>query len=200
MIKLAVKNTGFFILFVTLFAALAAIFALTGAIGAYAFGVSTPVIENNILGLAEGKSTTLAITLQNVEKEEMRVRVDSSSEGNVASIIDPKEAYVLPAGSLDTKVTFNLTAPKAAKIGDVYEFRFTVAPLQAQAGGLISVVPGISRSFKVVITRDPNKFYLNYYLTETWGLWGIVLIVLAGYLAYGIYKKKGNKGKGRKIF
>ncbi|MBI2550474.1 hypothetical protein HYV83_04825 [Candidatus Woesearchaeota archaeon] len=198
MVKLSVKNTGFSLLFVTLFVALAAIFALTATIEAYALGVSTPYIENNILGVTEGKSVMFTITLQNVEKEDMRARVDSSSDGNIASIIDHKDVYVLPAGSLDTKVTFNITAPEKAKIGDVYDFRFTVAPLQTQAGGLISVLPGISRSFKVVITRDSNKFYLNYYLTETGKLWGIVLLVLAGYIAYGIYKRR--KSKGRKIF
>lgn len=179
------------------FAASAAAFALISAIAllimaapATAIGVSMPFLENNVLQLAEGHSAQFTIILQNVEESEVAVRLDYASDGNVAGIIDYRQLYMLPAKSLGTKAMFNITAPQKAEIGDVYEVKFTVSPVQAQAGGAIGFVGGISRSFKVVIIRDPNKFYLNYYIAETGWLWGIVVLILAGYVAYGVYKRK----------
>ena len=182
------------------FALISAAALLIMAAAATAIGVSTPFLENNVLQLAEGHSTQFTIVLQNVEESEVTARLDYTSDGNIASIIDYKKLYVLPAKSVDTKATFDITAPEKAKIGEVYEVKFTVAPAHAQAGGTIALVGGISKSFKVEITRDPNKFYLNYYIAETGWLWGIVILILAGYVAYGVYKRKKGKGKSRKIF
>lgn len=182
-----------FAVFAAAFALISAIALLVMASGATAIGVSTPFLEKNVLQLAEGHSTQFTITLQNVEESEVTARLDYSSDDNVANIPGYKQLYVLPAKSVDTKATFNITAPEKAKIGEVYEVRFTVSPAQAQAGGTIALVGGISKSFKVEIIRDPNKFYLNYYIAETGKLWGIVALILACYVAYGVYKRKKKR-------
>ncbi len=165
------------------------------AVAATALAVSTPFLENNVLQLPEGKSTQFTIVLQNADETDIQANVGYSSDSNIAGVIDYKESYLLRTKSADTKLTFNITAPQNAQIGDVYEVRFTVSPAQAREGGTIAVLAGISRNFNVLIIRDPNKFYLNYYIAETGWLWGIVALTLVCYLAYAIFKRKKSKSR-----
>ncbi len=178
---------------------LAAFFAVIIASEGHAVGVSIPFLEENILQVPEGGATLFTITLQNVESEDVLVKVDYSSDSDIAKIIDHKQAYLLPAGSVDNKVTFNISIPENANIGDIYSVKLTVAPLKPGAGGTISVLAGISRNFKVQVTRAPDKFYFGQYLKEQGMMWAVVVLVLAIYVVYSIRKKKkgGKKGSNK---
>ncbi len=151
-----------FALFTVAFGVFSAMALVFMAAEATALAVSTPFLENNVLQLPEGKSTQFTIVLQNADENDVQAKLGYSSDSNIARIIDYKESYILPAKSVDTKLTFNITAPENAEIGDVSEVRFTVSPAQAQEGGTIAMLVGISKNFKVIIIRDPIKFYLNY--------------------------------------
>lgn len=186
------QNTAFF--FILLILAIIVVSAIALPTNALALGVSTPVLEGNTLGAAEGGNPAqLTISLQNVESQDVLVRVTYSSDADVAKIIDYKETYLLPAGSLDNKITFSITLPETARVNDVYEVRYTVAPLNVQSGGIISLLPGIGKSFKVLVVKNPDKFYLGLYLQETGKIWAVVFLIVVAYVAYSVYKRKKSK-------
>ncbi|MBI2141147.1 hypothetical protein HYU16_01865 [Candidatus Woesearchaeota archaeon] len=184
-------------------AAIALVFAVSLAalatmpLEAGALGVSSPFLEKNTMELAEdGGSAMFTITLQNVDEEDVPVKVDVSSNGDIARIVDPKDVYILPAGSVDTKVTINITVPDSARVGDVYEVRYSVKPLTSEPGGIVSLLPGVSLKFKVKIEKNSDKFYLGYYLQETGKMWVVIILIVIAYAAYRIHKrKKGKHGK-----
>lgn len=175
---------------------LAAAISVSGLAGA--LGVSGPFLEDNTLGVQEGKATTMQLVLQNTDDEPVLTMFQLSSDGNIASVVDPKPSYLLPAKSISTVIVLNITAPRDAKIGGVYTVKYSFGPVQPSGGGTIAFIPGISRNFKVKITRDSDKFYFGQYLKEKGLMWLLIITILAGYVAYGIYKRK--KGKSRKIF
>lgn len=191
--RLFLNILAFTVFFAVFFAAM----AVSEAGEARAIGVSTPVLTDSTIEVAEGSGPAFfTITLQNVEENDAPVRITYGSDTDIAKIIDYKEVYVLPAKSLDTKVTFNITLPESARINDVYEIRYTVAPMSAQSGGMLSVVAGISKSLKVRVSRNPDKFYLGLYLQETGKMWVVILLIVIAYAAHSIHKrKKGKHGK-----
>ncbi len=163
-----------------------------------AIGLSGPFLEDNTLGVQEGKATTMQLVLQNTNDEPVLTLFSLSSDGNIANVIDPKPSYLLPPKSSDTTITLNITAPPGAKIGSLYNVKYSFGPVEPSSGGTITFIPGISRAFKVKIVRDPDKFYFGYYLKEKGLMWLVILLVVVCYVAYGIYKRKN--GKKRKPF
>ena len=182
-------NKQFLSIFVLAAASMIAAASLAGAIG-----ISSPFLDKNTMDLAEGTGTTFTIALQNIEKTDMTVKFDYTSDKGIANVIDYKEVYLLPAGTVDNKIVFNITAPKDARINDMYEVRYSVLPQQS-TGSTIAFTPGIGRSFKVVITKDPNKFYLANYIQEKGMMWAVIVLVLISYVAYGAYKRRRQKRK-----
>src|SRR3989338_5154674 len=109
----------------------------------YSVGISSPYLENNTLKLIKGQSTMYTITLQNSEDIDINVKINYDS--NIAKIIDYKEVYTLPAGKIDTQISFNITAPEKARIGDVYSVSYSMRPLSISGGGTLPITMGIAK-------------------------------------------------------
>jgi hypothetical protein len=163
---------------------------LIAALNVQAIGVSTPYLENNILLLPQGTSTLFSITLQNTGTEDIAVKVDYASDNNIASMTNNQTFYNLKAGSVDNQITFNITAPKNARAGSIYELKYSVSPIKADAGGTISFVPGISRSIKIQITKPAETSFLQGLLDQGL-LLGILIIAVVASLI--LYLAKGKK-------
>ncbi len=161
---------------------------------AQALGVSTPVLQDNTIEVPErAESTMFTISLQNGDQQNISVKVLYSSDSGIANVIGYKDVYFLPSGA-GTSVTFNITLPQSAKVNDEFTLSYTVIPVSAQSGGLIPLSAGISRSIKVKVSKNPDRFYLGYYIQETGKTWLVVMAVLAAYVAYSIRKRR-KRGK-----
>ena len=158
-----------------------------------ALGVSGPFLESNTLDVQDGKATTMQLVLQNTNDEPVLTVFALSSEGDIANVIDRQSSYLLPPKSINTVIVLNITAPQGAKIGSIYEVKYSFGPVEPSTGGIIAFAPGISRSFKVKIVRDPDRFYLGYYLKEKGLMWLVILLILIGYVWYGFHKKKSKR-------
>ena len=170
---------------------LVAALCISGLAGA--LGISGPFLEDNTLEVQDGKATTMQLVLQNTNDEPVLTLFSMSSDSDIARVIDPQPSYLLPPKSISTVIVLNITAPPNAKIGNIFNVKYSFGPVEPSAGGTIAFVPGISRSFKVKIVRGPDKFYFGYYLKEKGLMWLVILLILAGYVAYGIYKKKRKR-------
>ena len=121
----------------------------------YSVGISSPYLENNTFKLIKGQSAIYSINLQNTEDIDVEVKI--SYDSNIAKIIDYKEVYTLPAGKLDTQISFNITAPEKARIGDIYTVSYSMKPLSMGGGGTLPIAMGIAKHFNVEIAKDPNS-------------------------------------------
>ena len=121
----------------------------------YAVGISSPYLEDNTLQLIRGESTTYSINLQNTEDTDIDIEIIYSSK--IAKIIDYKEVYTLPAGTLKTKISFDITASRETKIGDIYTVSYSVNPLAPSGEGTLPMIVGINKKFNVEIIKDPNS-------------------------------------------
>ncbi len=164
-----------------------------------ALGLSGPFLEDNTFDVQEGKSATMQLVLQNTNDEPVLTVFALSSDENIANVIDPKPSYLLPPKSSNTTITLNIISPPGAKIGSIYQVKYSFGPVEPSSGGTIAFIPGISMAFKVKIVRDPDKFYFGYYLKENGLMWLVIMLVVACYVAYGIYKRKQN-GKSKRRF
>lgn len=72
--------------------------------------------------------------------------------------LDVKEFYTLPPKS-STRLEFNVTAPKYNKENNIYIISFSVQ----QLGGSGILLPGISKSIKLEVIKDPDRFRINYF-------------------------------------
>jgi hypothetical protein len=163
----------------------------------YGLGVSAPYLENNVLPIYKGGSALFQITLQNVDKSDVVVHVAYNSGMGTADALGYQELYNLPAGSVDTIIVFNITPPFTAKVGDTYDFRYSVAPVTMSEGGTIAFLPGISRAIKIQVIAPPKKSILDSILQNR--LLGWVLIIAAAiYFGGMLFLKKFRKKRKRK--
>lgn len=140
----------------------------------YAIGISSPYLANNTIKLIKGQSTVYTITLQNPEDADIDVGVGYS--GKIAKIIDYKEIYTLPAGKIDTQISFFINASEEAKVGDIYTVSYSIKPLSVKGEGTLPISTVISKKFDVEVIKDPNSFDMR--LLWYYGGFAVALLVL----------------------
>jgi hypothetical protein len=150
-----------------------------------AVGIVTDYLNDNTLNLVDGSSTTFKILLQNVDSEELKVRVGIDSD--IAQIIDYKDVYTLPPGVSNTPVLFNITSPKNAKVVEIYTVSYHMEP-QSAGGGTVAIGMRMNKDFKVRIIKDPNKLYPEDYFARA-----ILIAVIIILVVVGLKKKSGSK-------
>lgn len=164
---------------------IAAILMLALATTSYAIAVGSPYLEDNTLKIQEGKTATYTITIQNVGKTDLKVKVLVSG---IAEIVDEKEFYEVKAGNTNFPITFKITPPEDAELGDTYDVGYSVRPVSS--GGFIGIT--LNKEIKVEIVKNPDKVYLGSYLRENGLLW---LVIFAAVIGYAWYKRNERKRK-----
>ncbi len=159
---------------------IAAFILLALAANSYAIAVGSPFLQDDTLKIPESHSGSYTIVLQNIEESNANLDVILNSE--IAEIVDKKDVYVVPAGVTDYPVTFKITQPEGAKLGDVYTVTYEVK--SKDIGGGLPMSLGLTKSFKVEIVKNPEKLYFGIYLREKGLLWAMVFAVLIGYAWY----------------
>lgn len=148
-----------------------------------AIGIGSPYLKDKVLLLPEKESTIYTITLQNTGPE-VKVRINLNSEGDVARIVDGKEFYVLPQGSIDTSVSFNISAGNATP-GKKFRVEYSMEPLSSE--GMMSI--GIRKGFDVKIVEKSGKLYLRHYLALT----AILVLAIGIYIWKVRYEEKPKR-------
>lgn len=128
---------------------------LLSSLKVYGVGISSPYLENDTIKLIKGQSTIYTINLQNPEDRDIDVKIDYNSK--IAKIIDYKEVYTLPAGKLDTEVSFFINASEETEIGGIYAVSYSMKPLTAGGEGTLPMTVGVNKHFNVEIIKNPNS-------------------------------------------
>jgi len=165
---------------------IAVILMLMLATNSYAVAVGSPYLEDNTLKIQEGKTATYTITLQNVNKADIQVKVIVNG---IAEIVDGKEFYEVKAGNTNFPVTFKITPPEDAELGDTYNVGYSIIP--KGPGGFIGLT--MNREVKVEIVKNPDKVYFGSYMRENGLLWLVLLVIVIGYAWYKRNERKRKK-------
>ncbi len=125
-----------------------------------AVAVSGPYSESRILEIYPGQSISFKLVLQNAAGDPKDVKFSAKiTEGSeYVSLLDENTEYFVPAGTADTVVNVGVKVPKNSEIGSEYIARieFEPLPVEGQETGMISILTGISRSFKIKVSDDES--------------------------------------------
>ena len=144
-----------------------------------ALSVASDYLPDKTLELREGTSTIYSIELQNPESFDVDVKV--TYEDTFMTPINFKDEYTLEPQT-QTRINFNITAPKYKKEDNSFDIGFTVHQLTG-AGGGVGFLPKINKRFKLKVIEDPDKVYINYFYVA----YSIVLLIIIFFL---LRKKK----------
>ena len=98
-----------------------------------ALAVASDYLPGGVLELTEETSTIYSISLQNVDSDELRVKV--TYDDTHMKALDFKEEYTLPPKS-STRIEFNVTAPRYNKDNNIFDMSYTVHQLSGAGGGI----------------------------------------------------------------
>jgi len=119
----------------------------------YAFGVSTPYLENDTLKVLPGQNYTYTLTLQNGDDEDYYVDIIYSSTNNVANLVSG--TYYTPAKTYNNTFDFNINIPSNANIGEKYVLEYSARP-RIGNNGTVTLGVEIKRSINIVVTDEKN--------------------------------------------
>lgn len=175
-----------FILFIALFSPTA-----------YALAVAADHLEGDILLLEDGKSKLYGIRLQNPGEEEIQLQL--TYDNTKAEVLDYKEIYAIPPKT-NYPVFFNISS-KSFGPGDEFTIGYTVHQLSVSGPG-VPLLFKINKNFKVRITKNPDKFYvdeLKQFIPQAIVVLMIILAILVKKFGIeGIIKKLKSMTKKKK--
>lgn len=150
---------------------------------AHAIAIANEFLPNNTILLGRGQSTILSINIQNPDP--LNVTVKFAVNSDVAKLMDSNNVYEIPAGKTDTKVYLNITAPKAAKIGDTFDIKMSLEVLSAGSG---AIPIGVRLNKKITLTiyeKTSNIFDYLFIITP-----GVAIFIT---LSYFVWMAKRNE-------
>ena len=118
-----------------------------------AFGISFPYMDNDTIKLYPGQGYLFKLTVQNKDNES--IIVDVTVDSPIANLIGGSQLEV-PGVTYDTSVFINITLPKDAKPGDIYNVNYAVSPV-GKGEGQIPIAVAYSRGFKVLVAEIPKE-------------------------------------------
>lgn len=122
------------------------------SISSYAFGVSTPYIENDTLELYPGEEYNYSFNIQNSEDQEYFVVINYNSTDNIAFM--PNTQGYIPPKSYNSSFSIFLKIPKDASEGQNYSIVYSVKPKINESGAVIMGIE-LQRNFKVKVKSQP---------------------------------------------
>lgn len=119
----------------------------------YAFGISTPYLENDTLRVLPGQNYTYTITLQNGDEQSYYVDIIYSSTNNVADMVAGE--YYTPAKTYNNTFDFSINIPSDAKLGEKYTLEYSAKP-RIDNNGTVTLGVELKRSISIVVTDEKN--------------------------------------------
>ena len=158
---------------------------LTASLQAKAISIVSDYLVNDTLELIEGTSKIYSIRLQNPTDYETGIKLDY--DPTFIKVIDYKEVYTLAPKTTGYRVEFNVTAPQKPGL---YRAGYTVSEVEPAGSGGLPIRLKISRNFNIRAIKEPNKFYINYFLV------GYILVLAIA--AFALFKKMTRKSATKK--
>jgi hypothetical protein len=154
-----------------------------------AFAVSSKYYENYPMYVPAGETQDVQLILQNLaSSEDVMVRADIVSGGEIIKIVDLSNEYLIPAGE-KTTVNMQVTIPAGVKLQKIYNVDVKFTTITTSDSGQFGLVSGIDKGFDVVVGEGP--------VPEKQIGWQIFLIIGIVILALAILliRKKSQTGK-----
>lgn len=165
----------------------------------HAFGVISPPLEDNTLILNGTYSTVFPMGIQNMDDEDITVKVEFSSD--IASI--DKTEFTIPAKTKRIPLDIKINLPSDAEPGDEFTVSYSFDRIKEKSdSGQITFTTGISGSFKVRLAGEPplmvkiRRFFESNWTYCVGG--GIGIIFLIAILTIIIHGKK-NRAKTKEL-
>lgn len=122
----------------------------------YAFGVSTPYLENDTITIEPGQEYDYAIKVQNGDTFPIEILLEHNNAQGVASL--GLRNTTIPAQSYDEAFTFHITIPKRAIPGEVYILNYSIMPI-VNLSGQVPMNIQIKRSLIIKIVNENGQGY-----------------------------------------
>jgi hypothetical protein len=123
---------------------------------ALAFGISTPYLEDNTLKVSASKSYNYTITIQNGDTQGYDIDINYSSEDDIVRL--GENTFYVPPNTYNTTVTFIIQIPEDAKIGEAYDFKFSVKPrtdnVEYDAARPLAIGIELKKSLKIIVGSE----------------------------------------------
>jgi len=118
-----------------------------------AFGTS--YIFERPLQLYPGQTRNIYVTLQNNgEQGDITAKAEITQDFNIAEITDNTDTYLVPY-QVSVQVNLSFTAPKDAKIGDIYRIKLRFIPQSTEEQGM-GLVFATGSNIDVLIIEEPK--------------------------------------------
>ncbi len=166
-----------------------------------ATGVARSYWDGYPLKLAPGESKIVSLRLQNMPPPEEEVIVQATLESEIAAITDENTEYIIPSGSRNTPVNIEVTIPKDAIFGKIYDVAISFRQISSGEGGMVSLATGFTTSFPVEVVgfgESENRVpVVEEEKSKSISVWVVVAIVLAIAITANIVIRKiqANKKK-----
>jgi hypothetical protein len=143
-----------------------------------AFAVSSTYYGDNPFTAMPGESNDIVMTLQNLASDEdVKVRADISSGGEVISITDESNEYIIPGKG---KVTVNLrvSVPEGAEVEYVYPVDIRFSTITERESGVFGLGSSIGKKFDVIVEPIPVPEEPSLAPAYGWGSTTVIIIVV----------------------
>ena len=149
-----------------------------------ALGVSSPYWEEHPLKMHPGQSKEVSFSLVNKPNAELANAIVELIQGEQIAEITSGKFYSVAPGTTDTKVILKLDIPENAKIGDVFDVKFTVKAGAPEDEGTVQIAVGYNVNFPIIIVEEseiPEEKIIPKTSEKTninWVIWLIIIITL----------------------
>ncbi len=152
----------------------------------YAFGVSTPYLENNTLKVVPGGNYTYILTAQNGDAEDYYVDISYSSTDNIANL--RKETSYLLSNTFNNSFYFDITIPLDAQIGKVYVLEYYAKQRMLNNSNMTGLE--IQRNINILVSGQEDE---NPTKSITWriiwmSLLAIIILVLLTLITIRVWR------------
>ena len=120
----------------------------------YAFGISSPYMENKQLNLYPGAIKDLEFVLQNGggATEDVKIKIEIINGSEIASITDSEDIYLVPAGGRAIS-NIRISIPETAT--DKYTVKIGFSTVTERTSSTFSFGSRIDQSFDVIVGEKP---------------------------------------------
>lgn len=142
----------------------------------YAFGLSLPFYEEDVIPLEIDQSFLYIVTLQNGDDFDIDLNFEYDSDSDVAKL--RKKDFFLPAKTYDKKLYFDINLPNSSLPGDVFVLTMSATPKETNESGQVPMVVQLKRSVKFVMVEDGgvgvSKVKYSWIQKAAFGIWGVI--------------------------
>lgn len=164
---------------------------------ASAFGVTTHYWGDNPLIMYPGQTKDIDVELQNmVGDEELTLQAEITEGSEIAALIDPDNAYVVPFGRKDIKVNIRVAVPENVALGEEYNIQVSFKQVAEEEGKMVQMAASVGTTIPVVIKSvedvpvEQGETPKTGEKTSSAAVIMLAIVIIAIIIGYAIFKKK----------